>query len=122
MKERVLTSSGALFIASCLTATAVAAAPPTHVGTEKLLFLDDHLIASQDNLTRRIHPAHKYPGNPVLWPSESWEPAYAATWGSVFRDEGLVSNVVSHSRRSQLRGERGWHLVDQTALRSRPAG
>jgi hypothetical protein len=52
------------------------------------LFLDDYLIASQDNLTRWLHPAEKYPGNPVLWPSESWEPAYAATWGSVFLDEG----------------------------------
>ena len=56
------------------------------VDATRQLFLDDHLIASKTNITRRVHPARKYPGNPVLWPTESWEPAYALTWGSVIRD------------------------------------
>lgn len=75
-----------LFAIVCLAATA--AEQQIRVGAEKQLFLDDYLIASQVNLTRQIHPASKYFGNPVLWPKESWEPAYAATWGSVLRDQG----------------------------------
>lgn len=86
-QRKKITSTVGAFLAGCLLTTNVVAAPIT-VGAKKQLFLDDYLIASQNNLTRRIHPARKFSGNPVLWPSESWEPAYAVTWGSVFRDEG----------------------------------
>ena len=68
--------------------SAAGAGSPIPVDAKKQLFLDDHLIASKRNMTRQVHPAHKFPGNPVIWPTESWEPAYALTWGSVIRDEG----------------------------------
>lgn len=56
------------------------------IGAQKQLFLDDTLIASNQNVTRTIHPAVKYPGNPVLWPTEPWEGATAIVYGSVVRD------------------------------------
>ncbi|MBI5092914.1 MAG: hypothetical protein HZB26_10790 [Candidatus Hydrogenedentes bacterium] len=67
------------------------AAPPDSaipVGIEKQLFLDDSLIASKGNITRRIHPAEKYPGNPVLRATEPWEGKVAIVYGSVLRDQG----------------------------------
>ena len=78
--------ANALLMAVCLAAAGAQA--PISVGARKQLFLDDHLIASKTNITRRVHPARKFAGNPVIWPTESWEPAYALTWGSVIRDQG----------------------------------
>jgi len=43
--------------------------PTITVNHQKQLFLDDYLIQSSANITRKIHPADKFEGNPVLWPS-----------------------------------------------------
>ena len=59
---------------------------PIALGTEKQLFLDDYVLAERQDLDRRVHPAAKYPGNPVLWPEEPWEGAKALVYGSVIRD------------------------------------
>ena len=56
------------------------------LGPTKQLFLDDWLIESQTNVTRRVHPAEKSPDNPVLWPREPWEGNVAIIYGSVIRD------------------------------------
>jgi hypothetical protein len=56
------------------------------ITNEEQLFLDDYLIESSSNVTRKMHPAHKYDGNPVLWPSETWEKKTAVVYGSVIRD------------------------------------
>ncbi len=50
------------------------------------LFLDDHLIASMTNVKRTVEVAQKFSGNPVLWPTEKWEPPMATIYGSVIRD------------------------------------
>ncbi len=55
---------------------------------QRQLFLDDYLIESSKNIKRTIHRANKFDGNPVLWPSESWEPKLAVLYGSVIQDEG----------------------------------
>ncbi|HUS71547.1 MAG TPA: hypothetical protein VMY06_00665 [Sedimentisphaerales bacterium] len=55
---------------------------------QKQLFLDDYLVKSRTNIKRRIHPAQKYDGNPVLWASESWEPKLGVLYGSVIQDDG----------------------------------
>ena len=52
------------------------------------LFLDDSLIASMEHLQRRVHPARKAEQNPVLWPEQEWEGAFALTFGSILHDEG----------------------------------
>ena len=68
---------------------ALAAQSNPHVvlDSTKQLFLDDWLIESQSNVTRRIHEARKSPDNPVLWPSEEWEGKVAVVYGSVMRDD-----------------------------------
>ncbi|HJN18733.1 MAG TPA: hypothetical protein QGH10_24735 [Armatimonadota bacterium] len=67
---------------------AVAAQSSPHVILDETrqLFLDDWLIESKSNVTRRIHEARKSPDNPVLWPSEEWEGKVAVVYGSVIRD------------------------------------
>ena len=50
------------------------------------LFLDDYLIASINGAKRTVMQAEKFDGNPVLWPTESWEPTMATVYGSVIRD------------------------------------
>jgi len=61
---------------------------PMTLGAKRELFLDDVLIASSRNVTRRIHPAEKHHGNPLLRATEPWEGDTAIVYGSVLRDGG----------------------------------
>jgi hypothetical protein len=61
--------------------------------SRKQLFLDDYLIASMAHVKRTIEPAQKFPGNPVLWPTESWELAKAIVYGSVIRSISLSATT-----------------------------
>jgi len=65
-----------------------AAEVPLVLDSRRQLFLDDYLIASTTRVKRTTVPAQKYAGNPVLWPTETWEPPKAVIYGSVLRDEG----------------------------------
>jgi len=65
---------------------AVSAQEPVAVDATKQLFLDDHMIAHTENVTRTIHPVTKSEHNPVLWPTEPWEGKVAIVYGSVLRD------------------------------------
>lgn len=56
------------------------------IGHAEQLFMDDYLVESTSNIQRRMHPARKYEGNPVLWPDEPWEDKTAVIYGSVIRD------------------------------------
>jgi hypothetical protein len=49
------------------------------------LFLDDYLIESMTRVKRTVEQAQKFPGNPVLWPTNN-EPPMATAYGSVIRD------------------------------------
>jgi hypothetical protein len=86
---RQITRTLAIF---CVTLTAVisamAADAPIVLDSRKQLFLDDYLIASMTRVKRTVELAQKFSGNPVLWPSETWEPPKAIVYGSVLRDEG----------------------------------
>ena len=68
--------------------SAVSGEPSITLNRQKQLFLDDYIVQSMTNIERVIHPAQKYAGNPVLWPSESWEPKLGILYGSVIQDEG----------------------------------
>jgi len=68
----------------CICAVA-ASGEPIVLNQTKQLFLDDYLIASMDNVVRKIHPATKHPANPVIRPTEPWETNYVLI-GSVIRD------------------------------------
>lgn len=65
-----------------------ASATPIVLGANHELFLDDYLIASMENVTRRVCPARKHPANPLLWPEEPWEGSVALIYGSITRDDG----------------------------------
>jgi hypothetical protein len=57
------------------------------IGNEEQLFIDDYLVANSSNIVRKMHQAEKYPGNPVIWPTEPWEDKTAVIYGSVIRDD-----------------------------------
>lgn len=65
---------------------ASAEAAPLVLDSKKQLFLDDYLIASMTRVKRTVEQAQKFSGNPVLWPTERWEPPMATMYGSVVRD------------------------------------
>src|SRR6185436_10291433 len=65
---------------------AMAASAPILLDAHRQLFLDDYLIASRKHVKRTVEQAQKFSGNPVLWPTESWEPPMAILYGSVLRD------------------------------------
>jgi len=50
------------------------------------LFLDDYLIASRAGMSRRVCPVARHPSNPVIRPTEPWEPEGYITYGSVIYD------------------------------------
>jgi hypothetical protein len=56
------------------------------VDGRRQLFLDDHLIASMRGVRRTVEQAQRFAGNPVLWPTEDWEPPMATAYGSVLKD------------------------------------
>jgi len=43
------------------------------IGPEAQLFIDEFLVHSMKGLTRSLHPAKKYQGNPILLPEKPWE-------------------------------------------------
>ena len=55
--------------------------------SRKRLLLDDAAVASMENVARTIHPAEKYPGNPVLTATEPWEGEVVLVYGSVLRED-----------------------------------
>jgi len=59
---------------------------PLALGAKRELFLDEVLIASSRNVTRRIHPAEKHFQNPLLRATEPWEGGVPILFGSVLRD------------------------------------
>src|SRR5215207_9005265 len=63
-----------------------AAEAPIVIDGRKQLFLDNHLIASMTRVKRTVEQAQKFAGNPVLWPTQPWEPPMATLYGSVIRD------------------------------------
>lgn len=78
---------GLLLLAGSLPSSA--ATVPIPVDSTKQLFLDDFLIGSLTRVTRAVEQARKFSGNPVVWPTEPWEPPMATVYGSVIRDGAM---------------------------------
>jgi len=50
---------------------------PVKITAERQLFVDDYLVATVKDLTRRVHPPTRHPGNPVLRLLEKpWEQSF----------------------------------------------
>ncbi len=64
----------------------IGAAASVTLDSHRQLFLDDYLIASMTHVKRTVEVAQKFSGNPVVWPTEKWEPPMATIYGSVIRD------------------------------------
>jgi hypothetical protein len=60
-----------------------------HVGRQRQLFVDDHLIAGMDGVRRTVHRWRRHPANPVLRGEMAWEGGgtYALAYGSAIYDE-----------------------------------
>jgi hypothetical protein len=82
---RALFHSTSVTLLVC-SAASVSGAAPIVLNETKQLFLDDLLISSTENVTRKIHAAQKHSANPLIWPTEGWEGNTALTHGSVIRD------------------------------------
>ena len=53
----------------------------------RTLFIDDGDINAMDGVTKVIHPADKYEGNPVVEADKEWEGGYVFLGGTVRREE-----------------------------------
>jgi len=84
MKGREAVTAASLIIVFCLSGGSDAVVVDGH----RQLFLDDYLVASSDNVARRVHQARKHPGNPVLRGGKTWEREMAILYGSVLREGG----------------------------------
>jgi len=75
-------------IAVITTATSLvlgATDPAVHIGNAEQLFLDDHVIARSEGITRRVNRARKHPV-PVIVPDKIWERNVAVLFGTVLFD------------------------------------
>lgn len=72
----------------CTIVTLLSAADFITLDETRQLFLDDYLLASSENLTRRAIPVTKSSANPVLLADRPWEQERALLYGSVLREEG----------------------------------
>ena len=63
----------------------------------RILFIDDAQIASSKGVERRIHPARRYHGNPVVTSDRSWEAAEVIV-GTVRKEGRPVPDVVPDLR------------------------
>ena len=59
---------------------------PVKIDRTRQLFVDDYLIAGTQNISRQVHQAKKYPGNPILVPDKPWE-GQGVPFQLVLRDE-----------------------------------
>lgn len=59
---------------------------PVKIDNRRQLFLDDYLIASLDNVRRKVNPAKKHPANPLIDRDKPWE-GRGPVFHYVMRDE-----------------------------------
>lgn len=57
------------------------------IGRHRQLFIDDFLIASTNNVARRLCPVSKFPDNPIVRPDRAWEGRTTVPQGSVIYDD-----------------------------------
>src|SRR5687768_9186790 len=61
------------------------AVDPLTIDARHQLFLDNYLLESLQGVKRSVMPAEKFSGNPILFPTEKWEPPMATMYGSVVK-------------------------------------
>lgn len=75
------------------------------IGSHRQMFIDDHLIAETDNITRRLCSVEKYSGNPIVQPDRPWERDLAVPQGSVIYDDDEGIYKMWYTTNVQSRGE-----------------
>ena len=87
----------------------IIAGEPVHVGHERQLLMDWHVVDDLNNCTRTVHRPVKHPDNPVIGAKESYESDGPSSWGSILREEetGLfrVWTTVRHPEISRDQGK-----------------
>ncbi len=58
---------------------------PVDISAARQLFLDDHVIAERENVTREVAQVRKYSGNPILTANRPWD-QHPVLYGSVILD------------------------------------
>lgn len=62
------------------------------------LFVDDHLIAESEHVTRKYHPLEKHPANPIMVPDRPWEGTNIYVYGTVLpRENGQGYRMWYHA-------------------------
>lgn len=61
--------------------------PLIQIGPEEQLFLDNYIIESTENITRRINQTEKHTGGPVLIPDREWEGNRVFLFGRAIYDQ-----------------------------------
>lgn len=70
-------------------ATEEGSSVPVDVSSGPQLFLDDHLIAAQDNVRRELEKPRKHPAGPLIVRDQPWEKRFIELYGSVVYDARL---------------------------------
>lgn len=90
MKMRYLRPLVALCAFLCATLAALAAFAAERLGDltgPSFLFVDDHVVAQKENVSRTYHAFEKYAKNPVMVPDKPWEGATIYLYGTVLPGE-----------------------------------
>lgn len=60
---------------------------PIRIGSQKQMFLDNHLVHWTDKMELKVNSVRKHDGNPIIRPESDWEPNSYVMPGTVMYDE-----------------------------------
>lgn len=95
----------AVFLILAICSVVKGAGKPIEIGNYHQMFIDDHLIAKTDNITRRLRPVDKHPDNPVVRADRPWERNLATAQGSVIYDDEDKVYKMWYTTNVQERGK-----------------
>ena len=89
---------------------------PITVGQHRQLFIDDYIIESMENVSRRLNTVSKHPDNPLVLADHLWEGHMAVPQGSVIYDAEDQIYKMWYTTDIQSKGKGFAYAVSQDGI------
>ena len=89
---------------------------PITVGQHRQLFIDDYIIESMEDVSRRLNTVSKHPNNPLVIADQAWEGHMAVPQGSVIYDSEDRIYKMWYTTDIQSKGKGFAYAVSQDGI------